>query len=690
MTTAFEKYTLVPRLFVLGLFLFLVSLALGALTHESLISGESAILSNVVIDFVRDGAWHYPVHAQHLFYPGVDKFMIHPPLHYLMASGWVSLFGIGIWQLHLQSVVSMLVGVAITCVTAKRVYGASTALLVPAMAIASVAFIFSAFELRPDFTFGLIYCITVLLLGCIYFQAGTQHAQRALFFLFGVVSALSLSAHWFGFFVQLYMALFVLLMIRRHGKDCAFPIGLAISGWLIVMAVWWFFFGEDFIRSFVFVLIKGNDFRSSISAPLSTSVVFLTEWSGGTWLTAGLLLSALWTGYMLLKEKSRPLSLEVRVTVFLMTNLVAYFIFYYFFVGNKHPQYASNILLLIYLLAAVGYSGLIKIGLSFIKKECLSGAAAVLLASSAVATSPVTVSYVYSSPIAFGDATKLYNEVRSVLTSLVPKSANLIVGAQAYPYLYDRSYSSTMKLVAERFLKDPGEMSLTEAVRFYLGMRRADYAETSFSLVDRSRALNSADYIVISDSGSAWQFFFYSAAVWSEQFEELATVSLVKPSHARHQFFPGHSMSYPHRFKVLIRKKLQRGSPLTRVPMLTAVSENILVATYGDTNRHKVASGELWNILDASEQYDKVAEYFDSLGWFCTSITSGQKQEVVQQLLPHIQAYFGMFHGLIYRGLPMTRTLADAADYALDITGYPPSFSRSLKVYDSNSAECLP
>ena len=56
MTTAFEKYTLVPRLFVLGLFLFLASLALGALTHESLSSGESAILSNVVIDFVRDGA----------------------------------------------------------------------------------------------------------------------------------------------------------------------------------------------------------------------------------------------------------------------------------------------------------------------------------------------------------------------------------------------------------------------------------------------------------------------------------------------------------------------------------------------------------------------------------------------------------------------------------------------------------
>ena len=268
------------------------------------------------------------------------------------------------------------------------------------------------------------------------------------------------------------------------------------------------------------------------------------------------------------------------MTVFLMTNLVAYFIFYYFFVGNKHPQYQLRIFLLIYLLAAVGYSGLIKIGLSFIRRVSIgcSGSTACKLGC---ATSPVTVSYVYSSPIAFGDATKLYNEVRSVLTRPSAKKCKFNCGAQAYPYLYDRSYSSTMKLVAERFLKDPGEMSLTEAVRFYLGMRRADYAETSFSLVDRSRALNSADYIVISDSGSAWQFFFYSAAVWSEQFEELATVSLVKPSHARHQFFPGHSMSYPHRFKVLIRKKLQRGSPLTRVPMLTAVNENILVATYG-------------------------------------------------------------------------------------------------------------
>ena len=206
--------------------------------------------------------------------------MIHPPLHYLMASGWVSLFGIGIWQLHLQSVVSMLVGVAITCVTAKRVYGASTALLVPAMAIASVAFIFSAFELRPDFTFGLICCITSSVARLHLLSGRNPTCSASTILLFECVSALSLSAHWFGFLFRLYMALFVLLMIHEHGKIALSPIGLAISGWLIVMAVWWFFFGEDFIRSFVFVLIKGNDFRSSISFTLSTSVVFLTEWSG--------------------------------------------------------------------------------------------------------------------------------------------------------------------------------------------------------------------------------------------------------------------------------------------------------------------------------------------------------------------------------------------------------------------------
>ena len=58
--------------------LVLAWIGLASLASEKLISGESSILSNVVIDFVKLGKWHYPVHAQDLFYPAVEKFMIHP------------------------------------------------------------------------------------------------------------------------------------------------------------------------------------------------------------------------------------------------------------------------------------------------------------------------------------------------------------------------------------------------------------------------------------------------------------------------------------------------------------------------------------------------------------------------------------------------------------------------------------
>ncbi|MDB2364859.1 glycosyltransferase family 39 protein [Luminiphilus sp.] len=679
-----------PRLTVVGSFLLLVILALNALTHESLISGESAILSNVIIDFVRHGVWHYPVHAQELFYPGVDKFMIHPPLHYLMASGWVSLFGIGVWQLHLQSVVSMLVGVAIVSVTAGRIYGVTTAALVPAMAIASVAFMFSAFEVRPDFTFGLIYGITILLFGCIYFQMGSAHTQYVLSFLLGLSTVLSLSAHWFGFFVQLYLPLFLLLMICRFGKNAVFLIALAAAGWLIAMSLWWYFFGEDLLRSLIFILIKGNDFRSSINVPASNSIVFLTEWSGGAWLVTGLALSLLWTGFLLFNKKRQTLPLQGQVAIFVIINLVAYSTFYHFFVGNKHPQYASNLLLLIYFLAAIGFSESIKAALSFTRKKWLPSVGVILVACISIGTSQVTGRYLDSPPLAFADATRKYDEVRAVLADLIPENAKLLLGAQAYPYLYDRPYESTMQLVASRFLEDPGEMSLSEATRYYLDMKRADYAESSFPLADRKRAIKAFDFIVISDSGSAWQFLFYEAEVWSNDFEELATIIMVTPTQQRHSFFPGHSMSYPNRFRVLMRKGLEKPRILTGPPKLKDASENILVATYGNVDRHTIVTGEMWSTLDPSEQHSAVTEYFNAIGWYCANVASSDKDQIVQLLLPHIQAYLGMFHNLVYRGLPMTRTIADAADYAFDSIGHPSSFLRTSNVYGSNNAKCIP
>src|SRR5260221_12851186 len=83
---------------------------LSAFLSNTQLDSESAILSNVLIEYASHGILAYPFHAQDLYYPGVDKFVMHPPLHYLISAMWVKTFGVGIWQILLQSVAVSLMG----------------------------------------------------------------------------------------------------------------------------------------------------------------------------------------------------------------------------------------------------------------------------------------------------------------------------------------------------------------------------------------------------------------------------------------------------------------------------------------------------------------------------------------------------------------------------------------------------
>ena len=120
-------------------------------------------MSNVVIDYVRLNIWHYPVHAHELFYPGIQQFMLHPPLHYLLSSIWIEAFGIGVWQLHLQSAISGMIGIMVVTYCLNKIYGSQTALLNVALACISAAYLYGTTEYRPDLSFGLIYTNVIVL-----------------------------------------------------------------------------------------------------------------------------------------------------------------------------------------------------------------------------------------------------------------------------------------------------------------------------------------------------------------------------------------------------------------------------------------------------------------------------------------------------------------------------------------------
>ena len=55
--------------------------------------------------------------------------MLHPPLYYLLSSIWIEAFGIGVWQLHLQSAISRMIGIMVVTYCPNKIYGSQTALL---------------------------------------------------------------------------------------------------------------------------------------------------------------------------------------------------------------------------------------------------------------------------------------------------------------------------------------------------------------------------------------------------------------------------------------------------------------------------------------------------------------------------------------------------------------------------------
>jgi hypothetical protein len=646
----------------------------GALTRENLLSGESSILSNVVIDFVREGKWHYPVHAQSTLYPAVKKFMIHPPLHYILSSGWVKLFGIGVWQLKLQSVVSFLGCVLIVTAVAAKIYGKLTATMIPILAVASSAFIYSAFELRPDMTFGLTYCLTVILLGMIHFSTNDGKIKYLICFLFGFLTVTSLAAHWFGYFVQLYFAYFCLLVLWRQKTRGAVVLMWGLLGWATALAIWWVSFEDDLIRSMIFVLIKGNDFRTSIGSSVTNALVFLTDWNGGWWLIAGMGLCKLHAVLLIIKKlKGKSLPLADQVTLYLCANILVYVVFFYYFVGNKSPQYASNILWLCYLLASIGYVKIVRMLFKSWRLNKLTPWVMVLVSILAIFRSEVIHYYLVSDPLRFNQTSKNYQDVRNGLAKYIPQGASVVVGGNAYPYLYDRNHTSTLKLVIENALVDPGPMSLMEAIKHYRGMTRSQYIEAPFPIANRLSSLKQADYLVVPDNGHSWQNLFFDRSVWKNDYKEivnLAILPIIKPAGGIFAY------KYPKYFRVLARNGISLPALTSDEARIFSLGENVLLIAHGSINRHEFATGVDWLMLDNGSKISKVIEYLNMLNWYGAKLDLKEQQEICNQLIPHINQYIARFRGNMINQVPVTRTFADAVDYGLDMLGYPLMFPR--------------
>lgn len=638
------------------------------------LSGESSMLSNVVIDFAREGLWHYPVHAQSLFFPGIETFMIHPPLHYLFAAAWVDIFEIGIWQLHFQSVLAGFLGVALGTAMLARVYSPGAALFVPALAATSAAYAIGSVELRPDMSFGLIYSLTVMVFGLLIFQPAISRRQQFFSFLLGFLSVVSLSTHWFGYFVQLYLIAFTVIMFWRHQIGGLRPIIACAAGWLVALAGWYVFFGEDLLRSLIVVLIKGNEFRSTVAIPMSHLISVLANLEGSIWLALGLALGtvvsvrSIWIFY----QGNTRLTLKESLPLFLFVNLLVYTTFFYFFVGNKSHQYAGNILFLAFPMAAIGYySAIVWLSRQF-QRERLAPIVAFSLSLILLGGSDLAGSYLKAVPEAFMGNGQHYNEARRAMNYLVPKDATLVVGVNSYPYLFDREYESTMLLVARHMFDEPGNIHIEEIHDYYQNKLNRDYRTTPFPIKARIASLVSVDTIALSDSGAGWQNLYYDPAVWHEDFREVGRLVLPRPEIARAKFNPGQESNYPRMHTVFNRDGVVNTFGLnTIMPRLLKVGKKTFIATPGRRDRHSFLSGDAWNTFSEAEQRQMLLQYMSFMDWYGATLDQDDRNTIVEQIYPHAKYYLTVYHRSSFNQILVTRSLSQAVDYAFSVIGYP-------------------
>ena|SRR5213080_3135409 len=100
-------------LFLALLFAAFVICQIVALLSHTTLDGESALGTNVVMEYLTNGQWRFPIFAHERYFPGVQVYMMHPPLHYFLVALWVKSFGLGTWQLLAQSTTTGIAGAAI-------------------------------------------------------------------------------------------------------------------------------------------------------------------------------------------------------------------------------------------------------------------------------------------------------------------------------------------------------------------------------------------------------------------------------------------------------------------------------------------------------------------------------------------------------------------------------------------------
>lgn len=173
------------------------------------------------------------------------------PLYPILVAGSFKLFGLGLWQGRLVSVISGLLTLVLVFWLGKLLKGKELGIIAMAVllflhlsvsksALTGIPLIDYSKIIRYD-----ILVAVFMLAGCITFYFAWHQRSRAGYFLAGIFTGLATLSHLYGAFA---LPLFISLLFWRNKHKIILrpPLYLIITGWVVCLIPWLVYIAQDF------------------------------------------------------------------------------------------------------------------------------------------------------------------------------------------------------------------------------------------------------------------------------------------------------------------------------------------------------------------------------------------------------------------------------------------------------------
>ncbi|MGE0201789.1 MAG: ArnT family glycosyltransferase [Candidatus Melainabacteria bacterium] len=626
-----------------GLFLLLAYWLVSAALSSNSLEGETAMLSNVVIEFVRNGKLVYPMHAQKYLFSGIETFIIHPPLNYLLAAGMVSLFGISILPMYATTILVSVTGIASLLLTARRWGNPLTMIYIPLLALTCALYHRVSLTLRPDLLLGFFLLLVVLLMHRAWTHRFPPRTQHLYSFSLGVLCVAGFATHWNGAMLFPF-AVAHLIMLSRMGyrsSEIAVSAGFGLLGIILAFIPWVLFYGKDFVPAITTIFFAGTTrvLLDHWTYPFSTFVYNTLFTYNGVWIVLGI--AAALSGFVLyrlrntLPERYAFLALAPTTMDAMMTaGLLYFFTFFLLVVWHRQPVYMGNGLFLALYLAGRGAAHCTAI-LAYLfnpalfsqrtyRTACAFGLAAALLVTSGASRFNVN-GYKFRLPWKL-DTYKEYRETAQLMSHFVPHNIPVVLGALSYQYLYNTQYTGLYELFARQAFDlssiEASQSVLEREKKIFRG--RQDYSPRKLSVAARRESLTQAPDVLVltANSNYGFQSIYAPKETWDGIYRRVA---LVFPHNGRiqHIFYKPQALTH---------------LPKTAPPPHTFRREGTSwVLTFDPTQAPATMNLRNWRKLTLEAQSQYLHNYLAKNHWFgLPNPTSLRTNTLVERMLYHI------------------------------------------------------